>query len=272
MSVWFCVPSARPPAESEPIFRLWQEMGYKVAIMCDDDVRRRHVDLQVVSPPEGYPGYAKATNYLVQRVMSPEWSGALGNDPDCNWAVGGGDDTEPDAAHSAEEIAKQCTEHFSGTFGVMQPTGDRFAGGCIDRICGSPWMGREFCLRINQGVGPFWPEYRHMFPDEEMQEVTKLLGILWQRPDLIHLHHHYQRQSPALNSDAVRRPTPTFLAEANSPQHWEQFKHLFSVRKSKGFPGHEPNPFATGGAVPYSGGYLVGEHGCSGISVSRGTK
>lgn len=126
------------------------------------------------------------------------------------------------------------------SFGVMQPTGDRFAGGSIDRIAGSPWIGREFALRVNGGQGPYWPEYTHMFVDEEIMEVALNLGVFWQRPDLIHLHHHFMRQSVALDSPAVPKPIPSHLAEANSPQHWDKYQRLFRQRKAAGFPGHEP--------------------------------
>ena len=35
----------------------------------------------------------------------------------------------------------------------MQPTGDRFAQGQIDRIAGSAWIGREFARRAYGGNG-----------------------------------------------------------------------------------------------------------------------
>jgi hypothetical protein len=122
----------------------------------------------------------------------------------------------------------------------MQPTGDRFAGGSIDRICGSPWLGREFCRRMYGGRGPFFPEYRHMFVDEELQEVAKSLGCFWQRIDLVHLHLHFMRDSRALTSNASRTEVPAHLVEANTREHWDKYKALFLARKGAGFPGHEP--------------------------------
>ena len=100
------------------------------------------------------------------------------------------------------------------TFGVMQATGDRWgenepwaraqfpdAPAYIDRICGSPWIGREFARRMNQGKGPFWREYFHMFADEELQCVAQRLGVLWQRRDLTH-HHEHPRRSAGAHVDA----------------------------------------------------------------------
>ncbi len=252
MSVWLTIPSARPLLEAHPVLEKWRSRGYNLAIWRDPGQASGIPGLAIEAP---YPGYAQAVNGLVARVMDL--------DPDAEWFVAGGDDTEPDPAHTAEEIAAQCNSYFTlqqmradsspNTFGVMQPTGDRFDGGSIDRICGSPWLGREFCRRINQGRGPLWPEYKHMFVDEELQHAAIKYGVLWQRPDLIHLHHHFARASAHLNSRAVavseggvtlyggdKKPRPVFLDEANSGSHWAKYKGLFLERKRAGFPGSEP--------------------------------
>ncbi len=169
------------------------------------------------------------------------------NEPDSEWIVTGGDDVEPDPDHLPEQIATQCWNHFYipddstisglsgvGTYGVMQPTGDPWEdsmGRVIERIAGSPWMGREFCLRANRGKGPLWPEYTHCFVDEELQCVAQKLGIFWQRPDLVQIHNNWQRDA---------RGMPEFLREANSEEHWRKYSTLFKSRKEAGFPGHDP--------------------------------
>lgn len=198
-----------------------------------------------------YPGYARAVNALVLDVIQ--------FDPQAEWFVTGGDDVEPDMNHTAEEIARHTGQFFAAkrhgivkahgeqlldTFGVMQPTGDRFAGGSIDRICGSPWMGREFCKRVNGGRGPLWPEYPHMFVDNELQLVAQKLGVFQQRPDLIHLHHHFTRATTDLHSGTKPSQIPAHLLEANSQQHWQRYQALFNARQGAGFPGHEPLPVA----------------------------
>src|SRR5581483_11518837 len=113
-----------------------------------------------------YPGYAQSVNLLIGHVLS--------FDPSAEWFIAAGDDVEPDPNHSAEEIAMQCKAwcHTNAcsrgvplsegceqvdTFGVMQPTGDRWGdsewsrqrfgvdrGAYSDRVCGSAWIGREF--------------------------------------------------------------------------------------------------------------------------------
>jgi hypothetical protein len=122
----------------------------------------------------------------------------------------------------------------------MQPTGDRWANGSIDRFCGSPWLGRQFCQRMYQGKGPMFEGYLHMFGDEELQNVASRLGVLWQRRDLTHLHRHYFRTV----ADGVDHsaPIPPHMRVWNSRWHWVESQMLFCSRLAGGFPGHEPLP------------------------------
>ena len=276
-NVWLCCPSARPVHEVNRRMDKWRAQGYKIALVRDQvDINPLcHADFAVFTAATwgNYPGFQVASNRLIREVFE--------YDQDCDWIVSAGDDTDPDPTKRADEIAKECSSHFyaaveccyppkkpraamtskytyaggigkeSGswiawsTFGIMQPTGDRWGSdepwarqmhptqpAYIDRICGSPWIGREYARRINGGKGPFWEEYGHMFADEEMQNVALNYGVLWQRPDLTHFHDHCKR-------DGVDR-TPAFLVEAYSPQHWEKNKAVFTRRKAAGFPGSEP--------------------------------
>jgi hypothetical protein len=111
----------------------------------------------------------------------------------------GGDDMSPDPDHEPTVIAGECADHFKGTFGVMQPTGDRWSNSqgeaYADKVAGSAWVGREFCERTYGGEGPFWHEYWHMCADNELLEVASKLGVFWQRPDLEHYHDHWQSEA-----------------------------------------------------------------------------
>ena len=247
MSVWLCIPSARPVAEVNARMDKWRDMGYKIALWRDlpeDDVI---ADQVLVGR---YPGYAVALNTLAD---------VLRRDLRCDWIVAAGDDTDPDPAKRADEIARECSEYFAGrgpadrvdentvsmsisefeksrTFGVMQPTGDPWAdhqGRIIERIAGSPWLGREWCRRAYAGKGPLWPEYTHCFADEELQLVAQRYGVFWQRPDLTQHHDNWAR---ARGNPADR---PAFLDEANSPEHWRKYQALFNKRKAAGFSGSE---------------------------------
>ncbi len=228
MSVWFAIPSKRTPEQVDPIVRLWRERGYKVALFRDHGDAVIACDLLLSGP---YKGYAASVNLLCREVLA--------EDPEAEYIVSGGDDTEPDPNKTAEEIARECTDHFSGTFGVMQPTGDRW-GECemsrrrwpdapayIDRIAGSPWMGREFCQQIYHGRGPFREEFFHMYSDEFLQRTAQHYGIFWQRRDLTHLHRHWGREGSRM---------PDFLREVNSPKHWREAKAIFDRLIAEGFP------------------------------------
>lgn len=225
MSIWYCIPSARPDGGTIP---KWLEAGYKVFAWRDTDAPSLPSCTDEHHGP--YPGYAETVNTMALAVLRQ-------NNLACDWIVTGGDDVLPDQNHTPEEIAAQCTEHFGGTFGVMQPTGDRWADGSIDRICGSPWMGREFCQRMYGGQGPLWPGWFHCFVDEELQCVAKRMGVLWQRPDLTHEHKHW-----------IRRDGPEDVDwEAVEPEHLkdknvtlQRDRPLFNRRKIQGFPGHVP--------------------------------
>ncbi len=256
MTVWFAIPSARPAAEAERRLSVWRRQGYRIALLRQGEPLE--ADFQIST--DVYLGWANSTNILARQIMQ--------QDPDAQWIVGGGDDYVPDPAHTAQQIAEQTTEYFRSlwydrldcqraaywhnppawvahstavqlaTFGVMQPTGDRWGSSpghaYIDGIAGSPWMGREWCRRAYRGQGPLWGEYLHMFGDEELQCVATLLGAFQQRRDLIQLHEHWGRERGG-------RP-PEFLKPVNSPQHWTESSRLFQQRKRAGFPFHEPIP------------------------------
>lgn len=241
MSVWLAIPSARE--ESQSTLPLWKARCYKVAVFRNPGASPVECADLVLSGD--YPGYAVATNALCAEILE--------NDKECDWIVGGGDDVEPDPRLDPHEIARECSAHFRAnywggkkfayeaphpmlegwteeacaTFGIVQPTGDRFAQGSIDRIAGSPWMGREWCMRANGGQGPFWPAFRHMFGDEALLRVAEKLGVYWRRPDLIHLHRHFMRQSLDINSPAVPAVIPAHLIEANSRAHWDEMQAEF---------------------------------------------
>ena len=266
MSVWLTIPSKRPPEEAEKTLKLWRERGYKIALAVDaEDYDRYAGRLSMANhwfPMVDYLGYAHAVNHLITTIMKTF--------PAAEWFIAAGDDVEPDPNKSAEEIAIECKMHFydadatpvdnglvtgpdhlwTETFGVMQPTGDRWGdtpqsrqrfgedrGAYSDRVCGSAWIGREFARRVNQGRGPLWPEYFHMFVDEHLQCVAEKLGVLWQRRDLTHLHRHWGRGPDANPNQMQNADTrmPEFLKRANSAAEWDRARAIFQKHKEAGF-------------------------------------
>lgn len=233
MSVVFAIPSKKPSIEAQACIDEWRAKGYLTAIWRDTGDDPVDCDLLVTGE---YMGYAATVNTLCRE--------AIARFPDAGWIVTGGDDTDPDPGHDADQIARQCTAHFRGTFGVMQPTGDRWGedpsqpnytlrGAYIDRVAGSPWLGVEWCRRMYGGDGPLWSGYWHMYVDEELQEVATRLGVFWQRPDLIHLHRHWAR-----DSRGGPERMPVYIRRANA--EFSEAKRIFAQRKQAGFPGCGP--------------------------------
>jgi len=251
MSVWLTIPSKRPPEEAERVLKLWRERGYKIALLRDG---------------LSYGGYALSVNQLICAVRRV--------DPAARWFVAAGDDVEPDLNHSADETAQQCEDYFleqsrggriwdlearirtqgGATFGVMQPTGDRWGdtpesrklyghdrGAYIDRVAGSAWIGLEFVQRAYCGKGPLWPGYFHMFADEELQEVATRFGCFLQRRDFTQVHRHWGR-GPEGNANQPQGAVkmPEFLKKANDG--FGEARRLFDARKAAGFPGSELLP------------------------------
>src|SRR5580700_7849161 len=146
MSVWVVAPSIRPGGGTLP---KWKAAGYRVAV-CRQGEPFPEADLTV--PRATYGGWAPSINFLAKFVMNI--------DVLAEWIVGGADDILPDPKRTPEQIDSECSQHFGGTFGVMQPTGDDWTdarGKVIERYAGSPWLGREWCRRAYQGNGPMWP-------------------------------------------------------------------------------------------------------------------
>lgn len=245
MSVWLTIPSARPAAEIKERLDKWRGQGYKIALWRNGPHAYDPIETDWVVNTSDYAGWGKSINAIIKSVVS--------EDPSAEWFVGGGDDTDPDMSKTADQIARECTRHFGviadvgGTVGVMQPTGDRWgenepwaraqfpdAPAYIDRICGSPWIGREFARRMNGGKGPFWPSCFHMFSDQILKEVAEKMGVLWQRRDLIHFHDHCRR-------DGVPR-TPDFAGQIYGPQEWEVSKREYERLKALDFSECVPIP------------------------------
>lgn len=252
MSVWLCIPSARPVAEVNARMDKWRKMGYKIGLWRDhpQGCRSEAPVCDHFCCSMTYPGYATVVNRLISIVLHI--------DPACDWIVTGGDDVDPDLSKTADQIARECSALFGhkfypdhlpveregplSTFGVMQPTGDRWGdkqGAYIDRVAGSPWIGREFARRMYGGKGPYFDGWQHMGVDEELQAVATKLGVFWQRPDLIHYHDHWGRPKAGQRL-GHRDNMPKFLEQANSPEVWTAYKKLFAERQAEGVPGHEP--------------------------------
>lgn len=248
-AVWYCIPSARPDGGT---LRLWKRRGYRVAVQRDPGAARLSADCFDFLWEHEYDGYAKAVNRLCLEVCR-QW-------PETLVCVTGGDDVEPDPMHDPNEISMEiCWRAYAveirakenvappkpsdppSTYLVMQPTGDPWTdslGRLIERVAGSPWMGRDWILKANGGQGPLWPEYWHFYVDEELQCVAQQQGVFWQRPDICQLHRQWSREFQSTGRQGPRPVRPEYLTRAQLD--WDNAKAIFSRRKAAGFPGSEP--------------------------------
>ena len=199
-------------------------MGYGIAIWRD-----QNDELAAALNQEGasamilvgkYPGYASATNTIIGHVFQ--------NVPEATWCVAGGDDTDPDPNWHPDHIALQLEAHFGGTFGVMQPTGDRWADGSIDLIAGSPWIGREWARRAHRGTGALCHRFFHMCVDNAAQYAAEREGVYLRRPDLMHRHNHFCRVGEAVDWS---QPIPPHLVKANSDMEWTKARATLELFK-----------------------------------------
>jgi hypothetical protein len=234
MSCWFAIPSCRPADEARACFDRWRARGYRIAVLRQGEAVEADLHIHTGS----YLGWARSTNILARLICRI--------DPDMQFCIGGGDDYQPDPDAKPAIVAHECYLHFGGTFGVMQPTGDRLGdspasrarygedrGAIIDRIAGSPWMGREWIERAYLGNGPMWDGYHHLYADQELCEVAEMMGRYQRRIDLTQFHDHWGREGDISKM-------PEFLAAINSQRSWSEHQMLYETRAAKRFPGHEP--------------------------------
>jgi hypothetical protein len=218
--VWLALPSANIEM-AKKTFPVWRKKGYKIAAIVPDNCVSEYENIVDVLITEssigGYQGWAKSVNYLNKLLF------------DKDIIIAAGDDMYPDPNYEAHELHIQFTRHFGGTFGVMQPYGDKFGSmACetCEQICGSAWLGMEFRNKINKGKGPLWEEYWHMYADTELYQVALKHGNLWIRDDLSQYHAHRSREKQNFSPNIPTGNT----AKA---------KQIYDKRKILGFPESE---------------------------------
>ncbi len=216
----YLIPTANPALASE-CFAAWQSMGWDTFAVVEGDAEIANAT--GVFRQTEYPGWGESFNRLA-RVLNGRY----------DFLATGGDDITPDPTRDAATIGRELSEHFGGTFGVCQPSADRWAwdkDGTRSPIAYAPIIGADFARRWNCRMGAFWPSYFQWFSDDELCRVTTAADLLWERPDLMFYHDHVSRDG---------RQTPWYKAEKHP--RWQGDADLFKARQAAGFPGHEPIP------------------------------
>ena len=196
--------------EANDTAAVWKAQGYGTAVLVDYSCdEQQHIDQ--LFHIDKWKGFPYAANYLCKKT-------------NYDIIIIAGNDLTPDLSHTAQELGSEFINYFNGTMGLMHPTGDRY--GLIDDASICPWIGREYAARM---PGPYNEDYYHYFCDGELQDVAKLQGVFWQRPDLIQYHDHWAREGQ------VR---PDHLKPANE-RHTAD-KVTYETRKAANFPGAFP--------------------------------
>ena len=215
---WVLIPTAMRPHAHGHIIK-WRDQGYNVGLFLDPEppIHMFGADLVITAK---YPGVWKAWNILAKSAIG------LG----AQVCVLAGDDMDPDPTKSGAEIAAEYARHFPYFDGVMQPCGDlqgMDASGlpAAARICGSPWVGREWIERAYLGKGPVNGDYVAYWADEELLNYAKRKNKLWMRPDLSQFHNHWSWGH-----------LPQQDYHQRNQLSWQQDKDLYDQREKNNFP------------------------------------
>ncbi len=213
----YLIPTANPPLATE-CFAAWRAMGWDTFALVNGE----HFHASIPSATgilrrEMYDGWGESFNSMA-RVLDGRY----------DWLATGGDDCWPDVKNDATTIGNELTEHFGGTFGVAQATGDAWAwdkNGTTSPIAFAPFIGAEFARRWNGGKGAFWPGYFQWFADNELHDTAKRAGLLLTRDDWTVDHRHVAKAG---------KPSPSYKVDKHP--RWAADADLFRVRKAAGFP------------------------------------
>lgn len=247
-AVYVCLPSINPEYCARYL-PAWKQQGYRVAVSTDEAMFERMTPMLdgiidvLVSPRGRYPGYWQSMNaltrYVCNRPVALAYSHiktspglSLNDQLIADVCVVAGDDMQPDDRHTAQQIAQHFLRIFPDGYGIMQPTGSGEDG--VDRIAGSPWMGKGWIERAYNGTGPYHGGYFHFYGDEELMNVAR------RQSAFIQLSQYRQRHHQWCNPDGENYGKRTHYQQRNSDEHWESDKALFFARQRQGFPGSEP--------------------------------
>lgn len=215
--VWVCIPTAQKK-HVPGVLDQWSAKGYRVALWVDVGPVLPDMPISLLMMGH-YPGVWRAWNALAKSVM------ATGADV----CILAGDDMHPDPVKSAQELATEYLAHFPTGLGVMQPCGDP-QGDLIDgmpnagRICGSPWVGRDWVRLAYGGRGPVNPKYTAFYADEELKIVAQQHDALWMRKDVTQYHFHWSWNH-----------LPKQAYHERNQKSWDLDKQLFESSKLTGF-------------------------------------
>lgn len=220
-NVWLVLPSRNIERAKKTVI-LWREKGYKTCVWMEPGMESAGADVNV---SERFPGYWLSCNKMILDLIK--------KDESIKTVVIAADDMEPDKDRSPEIIEKELYGKYPDGYCVMQPTGDDKNGmDGVWCICGSPWFGIGWIKEAHHGMGPCPYPYKAFYGDEQLFEVSKAQGVLWQRDVVTQFHHHWCR------NDQFKTKRLDYQTK-NSDLYWDSDQQWFMMQKAAGFPGCE---------------------------------
>ena len=220
MKHFVCFPSADPMI-GLTCAKKWIERGYDAMILLDPPnwLVSAEPRLHLIHGPIPFPGYYKVINTLTTAAF----------DAGADVVTCIGDDMLPDPIRTAEDIAQMYLKRFPKGEGILQAVGDAQGekiGGewNSQRICGSPTFGRNWFSEGYPYEGGFCSQYRSFYGDEDLQNVAKKKGLLWQELTLKidHLHWAFGRSHKQPYHDKAQK-------------NWDEDAKTFQHRKAADF-------------------------------------
>jgi hypothetical protein len=214
-NLWAIFPSGNS-TQAQTCTNAWRDAGYRVAVLIDEG--QSSVDCDHLIIEANYTGTASSLN----RLASHCWQQGA----DAVACVN--DDMFPGSGAEAANVSHVITQFMPDLLGVIHSLGDYYDA--LAWCCPHPIIGREYGLKANQGLGIFWPQYFHLFCDQELKDVATKYGLLHQTPSITIEHRHYSRG----HADNL----PSEKRERTNQRHAADRK-LYELRKSACFPGSE---------------------------------
>ena len=213
LNLWAVFPSGNSEA-AQVCVNAWRDNGYKVAVLID--AGQPNVDCDHLIIESNYAGTATSLN----RLLSHCWQ----QHADAVACVN--DDMFPGNGADAANVSDVINQLMPDTFGVIHSLGDYYDA--LAWCCPHPIIGRKYGLAANGGMGAWWPQYWHNFPDQELKDVANGRGLLHSTAAIAIEHRHRTRgHDDKLPEEKRRRIIQRYNAD----------KSLYELRKGAGFPG-----------------------------------
>jgi len=211
MRLGVCFPTIRLQRAHETVAR-WRNAGFLPLVMINNIPGARFPEGCGAITKETYEGYFREVNLLCDILFRQAKADVV---------VCAGDGIWPDQQLDAASVGALFATKFPNGTGVMHSLYDKFPGS--DGNCWAPMIGKGFYREFyGEGSGPFCHEYMQFSGGEELYDVAKREGILF--------------ETEAWRPINCRHPRD-WQGEHNFKEYADKDRMVYNVRKRDGFPG-----------------------------------